>query len=192
MMKLGYVCINSFLSLLENWSCKRIDNCFSGSSSLPWAWGEHAQRKMIRERPEAENASTCSENLSADKGMMRAKGQWQHLLHAQDKIRCFPSVCLLYFLHMSIIVFITYLFLIYSFASKIRTISYCLVSITPNHRSLYLYKVLNCYFKLFIYLRLAVLGLCGCTDFSLVVTSGASCYVWFSHWGGFSCCGAWA
>ena len=47
-------------------------------------------------------------------------------------------------------------------------------------------------FYLFIYLFLAVLGLCCCMWLSLVAVSGATlrCGAQASHCGGFSCCGA--
>ena len=44
--------------------------------------------------------------------------------------------------------------------------------------ALVLQVLLFFFFNLFIHLFLAVLGLC--------------CSVWASHWGGFSCCRAWA
>ena len=53
----------------------------------------------------------------------------------------------------------------------------------------------NVPFKKFIYLFLAVLGLCCYVGFSLVVVSGEQffgCSAQASHCGGFSCRGAWA
>ena len=53
------------------------------------------------------------------------------------------------------------------------------------------YQILNLFYN-FIYLFLAVLGICCCTSFSLVAESvGYSLVVvWASQCGGFSCCRA--